>query len=358
MSWRRAVGFFCALLIVPWFGFGQEDDAVQVGSKKFTEAVILGEAASQWLTQRGTPATHRRELGGTRVLWNALLAGDIDVYGEYTGTLLQEILADQAFDDDTALRRHLAELGLGMTAPLGFNNTYALGMRRTVAEGLGIRSISDLTEHPDLVFGFTNEFLDRQDGWPGLRVAYDLPQTQVTGLDHDLAYRGLVDDALQVVDLYSTDAEIDYYDLLVLEDDLSYFPEYQAIFLYRLDLQQHAPTAISALQQLAGTVGRSHHGGHERPGQNRSTERNKDGGGLPQLDVRGRGGGRRGGSLAAAGSTHRGAPGAGGHLAASRHPRGPSPGRRRCPTSRPGSLAAGKAPAFCRRFRHWPCWCS
>lgn len=243
-----------ALLLLPTASVGQEDAPIQVGSKKFTEAVILGEAASQWLVQQGSPAEHRRELGGTRVLWNALLAGDIDVYGEYTGTLLQEILAGQSFEDDGALRQHLAGLGLGMTDPLGFNNTYALGMRRSVAQDLGIQNISDLTDHPDLVFGFTNEFLDRQDGWKGLRAAYRLPQTNVTGLDHDLAYRGLVDDALQVVDLYSTDAEIDYYDLRVLQDDLAYFPEYQAIFLYRLDLAQRVPPAIAALEQLAGTV--------------------------------------------------------------------------------------------------------
>jgi osmoprotectant transport system permease protein len=162
-----------------------------VGSKKFTESVILGEVVAQRLRAAGFEASHRDQLGGTRFLWNALVVGDIDVYPEYTGTIVQEILAGQALEDEAQLHAALAERGIRMTASLGFNNTYALGMRREQAERLGIRTISDLRDHPDLRFGFSNEFMDRGDGWPSLRDHYGLPQQDVRGIDHDLSYRGL-----------------------------------------------------------------------------------------------------------------------------------------------------------------------
>lgn len=226
--------------------------AVTVGSKKFTESVILGEAARQLIGAQGLPARHRAELGGTRVLWNALLAGDIDIYPEYTGTLRHEIYAGKP--RDAALEALLAEHGVRMTQPLGFNNTYALGMIREQAERLGIRRVSDLKAHPELTFGFSSEFMDRADGWRGLRARYGLPQRNVRGLDHDLAYRGLAAGSLHVIDLYSTDAEIEHYDLAVLEDDLGYFPDYRAVYLYRADLAERSPEVVKALQRLEGSI--------------------------------------------------------------------------------------------------------
>ena len=129
---------------------------------------------------------------------------------------------------------------LAMTAPLGFDNSYALGMRRAHAAGLGIRTLSDLRAHPTLRLGLSNEFMSRADGWPGLRDAYALPQSP-DGLDHDLAYRALANGAIDATDLYRTDAEIPYYDLVVLRDDRAYFPSYAAVYLYRRDLAQRAP---------------------------------------------------------------------------------------------------------------------
>ncbi|PSQ82041.1 MAG: amino acid ABC transporter permease, partial [Bacteroidetes bacterium QS_8_68_15] len=187
-----------------------------VGSKKFTENVILGAMAAQLGEARGLEATHRAQLGGSRFLWEALRGGDIDAYPEYTGTLVQEILPERAGLDRSstqeALRQVLHARGVRMTAPLGFNNTYALGMKEERAAELGIRAISDLRAHPNLDVAFTNEFMDRGDGWPALKRAYDLPQSP-RGVDHDIAYRGLRSGAVDVIDLYSTDAEIDAYDL-------------------------------------------------------------------------------------------------------------------------------------------------
>ena len=226
-------------------------EPLAVGSKKFTENVILGEMARLTLDQQGFDVRHQRELGGSRILFNALRAGEIHVYPEYTGTLKAELLALPPDADDKVLRAQLQERGLEATDSLGFANTYALGMTQGRANALGVRRVSDLQAQPDLAFAFSNEFLNRADGWPGLRAAYGLPQRGVRGLDHDLAYRGLVAGDIDVIELYTTDAEIAHYDLTVLADDRAFFPDYQAVFLYRDDLEAHAAAALSA---LAGRV--------------------------------------------------------------------------------------------------------
>ncbi len=210
-------------------------ETVRVGSKVFTESVILGELATQLGNNAGVPTVHRSQLGGTRVLWEALRAGDIDVYPEYTGTIVQELIPGTPADN-AAIESALRQRGIGMTRPLGFNDTYALGVPETLAGQLGLRSISDLRQHPSLRFGFSNEFLNRKDGWPILKSAYVLPQMNVTGLDHDLAYRAAASGSIDVIDLYSTDAEIEFYHFRVLDDDRHVFSAYDAVYLYRLDL--------------------------------------------------------------------------------------------------------------------------
>ncbi|MGE0763006.1 MAG: glycine betaine ABC transporter substrate-binding protein [Bdellovibrionales bacterium] len=230
-----------------------ESKPVVVGSKKFTESVLLAEIARLSLLHEGLAALHNKELGGTRILWNALLNGDVDAYVEYTGTLADEILREKntGFDE---LKTKLAKLGVGVLPPLGFNNTYAVGMRRSVAEQLKIKKISDLANHPNLKIGWGDEFRLRNDGWPGLKKRYDLPHQFVRGMDHDIAYRALESGDIQVTDLYSTDAEIAYYDLLILEDDLKFFPRYEAVFLYRMDLAQSNAQFFKALNRMSGKI--------------------------------------------------------------------------------------------------------
>ena len=265
MPYRRLVILLCVLLLLgPGFvSLGQtlfgRSARVTIGSKAFTESVILGDVATQLLEHDNISAVHNRQLGGTRVLWSALLAGNIDAYPEYTGTITQELLPESVSKNsgaktDTQLRAALAEQGIGMTDSLGFNDTYAIGVSDARAEQLGLGTIGDLRKHPDLTIGLSNEFLDRSDGWPLVRDTYRLPQKNVTGLDHDLAYRALAGGTIDATDLYSTDAEIDYYKLRVLADDQHIFPEYRAVFLYRLDLQQRAPAAVAALRKLSGTI--------------------------------------------------------------------------------------------------------
>lgn len=236
----------CALAVFPC---GLAADVV-VGSKKFTESVILGDLLGHWLTARGVAVEYRRELGGTRILWEALRRGDIDAYPEYTGTLRFEILRDGEIDDED-LAAALARYGVGVTPSLGFENTYALGMRRIRAEELGVRRISDLIGRRGLRYGLSHEFLERRDGWPGLRAHYGLPGGALRGVDHEIGYRGLVSGATDVIDLYTTDAEIEQYDLLALEDDRRYFPAYQAVYLYRLDAFR---TTGAPLFDLAGRI--------------------------------------------------------------------------------------------------------
>jgi osmoprotectant transport system permease protein len=226
---------------------------VRTGSKTFTESIVLGELAAQLAASSGARAEHRAALGGTRVVWEALRRGEIDAYPEYTGTLWRELLGE-APGDLAALRTALARLGLGATASLGFEDNYAIGMRRDVAARLGVQRISDLEMIPRLRLGFTNEFLDRSDGWPALRTRYRLPQVDVRGLDHDLAYRALEEGAIDATDLYSTDAELRRRDLAVLEDDRHAFPEYDAVFVYRLDLAARAPEALAAIRRLEGRI--------------------------------------------------------------------------------------------------------
>lgn len=227
---------------------------IKIGSKAFTESVILGEMLQQLAVQAGHTASHQRQLGGTRVLWNALLSGEIDAYPEYTGTLLQEILVNEHLQGQAELKQAMAKRGVHMTAPLGFNNTYAIGVKESLAQKLKLRTISDLKQHPELVMGFGNEFMDRSDGWPGLQQRYQLPQQNVRGLNHDLAYRGIASGTLQVTDLYATDAEIAYYKLRALQDDLHYFPVYNAVIVYRADLEQRAPEVVASFKRLAGRI--------------------------------------------------------------------------------------------------------
>ncbi|MFO7846226.1 MAG: glycine betaine ABC transporter substrate-binding protein [Balneolaceae bacterium] len=232
-------------------GVAQQSDPVRIGTKAFTESVVLGELIRQSAEADGHPVQLTRQLGGTQILWSAITGGDIDVYPDYTGTLSEEIFSGRDIESQDDLRDALEEFGIRMTQPLGFNNTYAIGMKKEVAEQKSIQTISDLKDHPDLVYGFSNEFMDRSDGWPGLRRAAELSPASVRGLDHDLAYRGLEAGTIDIIDLYSTDPEIGYYDIRVLEDDIGFFPTYEAVILYRNDLD---PAVVESLRRFEGMI--------------------------------------------------------------------------------------------------------
>jgi osmoprotectant transport system substrate-binding protein/osmoprotectant transport system permease protein len=225
---------------------------LSVGSKRFTESYILGEMATQAARAAGAQAEHRQGLGNTGILFAALKSGSIDLYPDYTGTVARELLKSEASDLES-LNRGLKPLGLGVAVPLGFEDTYALAMLDSEAQRLGVRAISDLAAHAQLRFGLSHEFLNRNDGWPGLARAYGLPQAP-RGLDHGLAYEALASGQIDVMDIYSTDAKIAKYKLRVLAADRHFFPDYGAVLVYRLDVPQRFPAAWAALQELQGKI--------------------------------------------------------------------------------------------------------
>ena len=228
---------------------------LNVGSKRFTESYILGEIIKQTAEAAGeTTAVHQQGLGNTAIVLNALTSGSIDIYPEYTGTIAKEILKLDAVPPLAELNAALATRGLAVGVPLGFNNTYALAVRADDARAKGIRRLSDLKGHPELRLGLSQEFIGRADGWPGLKSTYELPFETPRGLDHGLAYEAIAQGQVDVIDIYSTDAKIDKYGLVVLDDDRHYFPRYDAVLFYRADLPQRLPKTWQALARLEGTI--------------------------------------------------------------------------------------------------------
>jgi osmoprotectant transport system permease protein len=248
-TWKPAF-----VLLVALFTLARHDLAAEpiiIGSKKFTESYVLSEIAKRSLANTGVSAEHRQGMGGTIILWEALRTGQISAYPEYTGTVAEEILKMPGVMSPDSMRGELAKSGVGMSAELGFNNTYALVMRRDVAAARGIATISDLRNHPALRFGLTHEFIERRDGWRPLAARYQLPSVDLKGIDHGLGYEAVRSGSIDVKDAYSTDAKIAENDLIALTDDLGFFPQYKAVFLYRLSLSQQG---VAALQKLTGTI--------------------------------------------------------------------------------------------------------
>jgi osmoprotectant transport system permease protein len=231
------------------------EDILRVGSKRFTESYILGEILTQ-VAMPHTAVEHKQGLGNTAIVFGALKAGAIDIYPEYMGTIDKEILKHEQPASLETIQRELAAMGLGVAVKFGFNNTYALAMRAADSGRLAIHRIADLAAHPELKFGLSHEFMGRADGWAGLAHRYGLTQ-QVQGLDHGIAYEALRKAQIDVIDIYSTDARIKQLGLRVLDDNAAYFPRYDAVVLYRLDMVQRFPAAWRAIQGLEGRINES-----------------------------------------------------------------------------------------------------
>jgi len=255
---RRMLRAVLLLFVMAWLGATASaqpgDGTLRVGSKRFTESYILAELLAQTAAPHtASPPVVRQGLGNTAIVYEALRSGSIDVYAEYTGTIALEILKGSPAETREAMNAALAPLGLGVAVPLGFNDGYALAVRAADADRLGLRTLSDLAKHPELKLGLSNEFIGRADGWKGLAARYGFTQTP-TGLDHGLAYEAVAAKQIDAIDIYTTDAKIDHLGLRVLEDDKKYFPRYDAVLLYRLDLPNRLPKAWAALQTLEGRI--------------------------------------------------------------------------------------------------------
>ncbi len=247
---RLLLGCTLTLLAALSAGGAASAEPVRIASKNFNESYILAEIIAQRLEAEGIVVERRFGLGGTLICFDALVAGEIDLYVEYTGTLSQAILGSPGVTELDALNALIRDRGLAMLAPLGFNNTYAMATPRAVAESRGLERIGDMAAHEDLKIVVSHEFLERKDGWPGLSVAYDLGMP-VTGIEHGLAYQAIAEGSIDVTDAYSTDGELERYDLKVLGDDLGYFPEYLAAPLVRTAL----PTPVlDVINSLSGRI--------------------------------------------------------------------------------------------------------
>jgi osmoprotectant transport system permease protein len=237
-------------LILSLSATGALSQPIVIGSKTFPENYILAEIGAQLMEDRGFDVVRRLGMGGTKICYEALQTGAIDLYPEYTGTISEVILGQSDITDLADIRAALGERDLRLLSPIGFNNTYAIAVPAQLSRSAGIYRISDLRGREDLRIAFPHEFLNRQDGWPGLKALYGLTQN-VGGIDHGLAYQAIADGELDVIAAYSTDGELPRYDLVLLEDDLAYFPKYFAAYLTRSRL----PTdAVQLLELMSARI--------------------------------------------------------------------------------------------------------
>lgn len=233
-----------------------KQESIVVGSKNFTESVLLGEIVAQRLERAGCTVTRRLDLGGTLVCDRAITAGSLDVYPEYSGTALTAILHRPAINDRAAVmaavEREYARRGLHWGPPLGFENTFAMIVRKSSAAQHRLRTISDLTRVAATFRpGFGYEFVERPDGWSGLQQKYGLRFAQPPRtMDLGLTYRALASGEIDLIAGNSTDGLIDALGLVVLEDDRRFFPPYDAVLVARADLAKKCAAAPAALESL------------------------------------------------------------------------------------------------------------
>lgn len=248
-------------LLIAFTGCGHRDRIV-VGAKNFTESDLLAEIVAQQIERRtGLPVERRLHLGGTFVCHEAILAGQIGMYVEYTGTAFTAVLKHPPVQSrDSVYRAVAAEYAqrfhLVWLAPFGFNNTFAIVVRDTDAVRHGLRTISDVAPlAPHWKAGFGYEFLERADGYQGLSRVYGLRfSAPPTAMDLGLTYRALADGKVDLIAGNSTDGQIAALDLRSLEDDRHYFPPYEAAVVARADLLERHPEIRRALGELAGKI--------------------------------------------------------------------------------------------------------
>jgi osmoprotectant transport system substrate-binding protein/osmoprotectant transport system permease protein len=233
-------------------------DGIVVGGKIFTESYVLGEIAAQTMEASTQVAVTRKlGMGSTGILFEALKSGAIDVYPDYTGTLAEAILKRPGLKSIDEIRQALSALDLTISDSLGFNDTYALAVKEAFAEKHGLHSIGDLIPLESSVrAAFSYEFMDRKDGYPGLVDSYHLAfnAQKVNRMEHSLSFQAIDQNAVDLIDVYSTDAKIKKLHLQLLKDDHNYFPVYQAVWVARKSFVTQHPREWQALQMLEGTI--------------------------------------------------------------------------------------------------------
>jgi osmoprotectant transport system substrate-binding protein len=266
---RRALSFatgmllLCVLALFAAGGCGNRGgETIVVGSKNFSEQIVLAELFAQQIEAHSALRVERRvNLGGTLLCHDALVSGKIDLYPEYTGTALLAVLKDPQEKDPGKVFRQVqseygSRFGVEVLPPLGFNNTFAIVVRGDDADKLHLRAVSDVAPYaPKWRAGFGYEFIERPDGYRGWAAAYGLHFSAAPKiLDLGLLYRALADKQVDIVAGNSTDGTIASLHMVALEDDRRYFPPYEAVPLVRRATLEKHPEVRSALEALAGKV--------------------------------------------------------------------------------------------------------
>ena len=239
---------------------GQEKPLIVVGSKGFTEQLVLGNMVALLMENGGFKVDRKIGLGGTVICHEAIVRGDINVYVEYTGTGLTTMLKKPVMKDPEEVyqvvkKDYEEKFKITWLKPWGFNNTYCIVMRKDDADRLKVKKVSDLKPMAkDLVFGATIEFVARPDGVPGLTKAYDLKFKDLKGMDPGLVYKAIAEKQVDVISGFATDGRIPAFNLVVLEDDLKFFPPYYAAPVVRMDLLAKAPQTADILNRLAAKI--------------------------------------------------------------------------------------------------------
>jgi osmoprotectant transport system substrate-binding protein len=259
-SFALALGLAATAGLTGLSGCRTGERPVRVGSKNFSEQVLLAEIIALALEARGVTVDRRFNLGGTFICHRAIVSGELDLYPEYTGTAFTAILSQKPVSDPAAVlaevsREYAKRWDLVWSAPLGFDNTFALVVRGEDARRLGLAKISELAAHPEFKPGFGYEFVEREDGWKGLARAYGLAFRQRPAeMDLGLLYPALASRQVDVVAGNSTDGLIAAQGGVVLEDDRKYFPPYEAAFVVRGPLWRTDARVRAALAALGGAI--------------------------------------------------------------------------------------------------------
>jgi osmoprotectant transport system permease protein len=233
-------------------------DQVVVGSKIFTESYILSEIAAQALENSSKIHVIRKPgIGSTGMLFESLKSGAIDLYPDYTGTLAETILKQPGLKQLDQIKEALSPLGLTISGSLGFDNTYSIAVEESFAQANGLENLSDLKKIDSKVrSAFSYEFMDRQDGYSGLvkKYGFHFAPDNVKRMEHSLVYRAIHDHAVDLIEVYSTDANIKKFKLHVLKDDLGYFPRYDAVWVARKDFSEHHQAEWKTLLQFENKI--------------------------------------------------------------------------------------------------------
>jgi osmoprotectant transport system substrate-binding protein len=262
----RSLSVWLAITLMLLGGCGQKrPDKIIVGSKFFTEQVVLAELLAQHIEARtGIPVERKTNLGGTLLVQKAMLAGGLDLYVEYTGTALTAVLNETPHGDSKSVyervkKEYAERFALEVTEPLGFENTFAMVIRGEDAKKFNLQKLSDITPLTSKWrAGVGYEFLERPDGFNGLCERYNLKFGEKPRvMDLGLIYRALMDHQVDVVAGNSTDGLISALGLTALEDDRHYFPPYDAVPVMRKTTLERFPTLRGALAELAGKVSAS-----------------------------------------------------------------------------------------------------